>query len=95
LHLRFLTNRKFVVKIGGKTSEIKQLDRGCVQGSILGPKLFTPYTHQFKEILSDVKVISYADDAYVIISKKSRPEQATFFSLNYDAIEHIFKFLER
>jgi len=64
----FLLQRKFIVEVGEASSEIKTLDRGCVQGSILGPKLFTLYTHQLSEILQGVEVISYADDTYVIVS---------------------------
>jgi len=40
-------------------------DRGCPQGSVLGPILFNMYV---RDVTSDVKseMVSYADDSYVI-----------------------------
>jgi len=70
----FLTNRKFVVEIDKQKSKVVNLDRGCVQGSILGPKLFTLYTHELSEILSGVKVVTYADDSYVIVESNNLEE---------------------
>jgi len=66
-----LDTRKFVVEIDKQKSNVVNLDRGCVQGSILGPKLFTLYTHELSEILSGVKVVTYADDSYVIVESNS------------------------
>jgi len=38
-----LTNRKIYVDIDGIRSDTKDMKIGCVQGSILGPRLFTLY----------------------------------------------------
>ncbi len=64
----FLTGRKFCVN--NKDSQMLELDRGCVQGSILGPKLFTLYVAGLKEIIEtpEIDLVSYADDTYVIVS---------------------------
>jgi len=70
----FLTNQKFVVEVSGKRSEMKELDRGCVQGSILGPKLFTLYMSQLTEQLGDAKVVTYADDTYVVTTSSNKHE---------------------
>jgi len=68
----FLTNRKFVVEVDNQQSQSINLDRGCVQGSILGPKLFTLYTHGLASLETmDAKVVSYADDTYVLITGDS------------------------
>jgi len=39
--LDFLTNSRFIVKVGEAKSNIKSFDRDCIQGSIYGPKTFT------------------------------------------------------
>jgi len=49
-------------------SSVRSLDRGCVQGSVLGPSLFSLYCLELESCLSEVRVISYADDSYVIVS---------------------------
>jgi len=66
----FLMDRRFQVELGDVKSIEKSLDRGCVQGSILGPKLFNLYLGELANKLgsSGVEIISYADDTYVIIT---------------------------
>jgi len=64
----FLSNRKFYVEINGKASSVIEIDRGCPQGSVLGPILFNMYTSCIKEKLpSDAFLTSYADDSYVVL----------------------------
>ncbi len=52
-------------------SETKLLDRGCVQGSILGPRLFSLYVGELYTQLQvpgkSVDLILYADDTYVVV----------------------------
>jgi len=67
----FLSERSFQVKMGKSLSAIKKLKVGCVQGSILGPKLFTMYMRKLPDILgisSKTHLVAYADDAYVSIA---------------------------
>jgi hypothetical protein len=68
----FLSNRSFKVKVEGKFSEKHDLAVGCVQGSILGPKLFGIYCNGITNVLQDSKIITYADDSYVITTAKDR-----------------------
>jgi len=75
--LDFLSNRKFVVEVENQRSKVVSLDRGCVQGSILGPKLFTLYMYQLASIIPDAKVVTYADDSYVFITGNSAQEVIT------------------
>jgi len=64
----FLSDREFIVEMGTEKSKKILLDRGCVQGSILGPKLFSLYLYQLEKKLGNkCSVISYADDTYIII----------------------------
>lgn len=68
----FLTNRKFVVNLCNENSETKLLDRGCVQGSILGPKLFSLYVSKLRDYIEtdEIRIVSYADDSYVVLTPK-------------------------
>lgn len=42
----FLSNRLAYVEIDGKSSMLKEIPIGCVQGSVLGPRLFNIYSLQ-------------------------------------------------
>jgi len=71
----FLSDRKFFVNIGRATSEVRGLDRGCPQGSVLGPVLFSMYIRDMVEVIPvPSKIVSYADDSYVICSGSSVQE---------------------
>jgi hypothetical protein len=47
------------------------LSVGCVQGSVLSPKLFGIYCSKVINIIQDSKIITYADDSYVITTAKN------------------------
>lgn len=65
----FLSERKFFVEINGKTSKITHIDRGCPQGSVLGPVLFNLYTSSIcNKLPGEVTMTSYADDSYVVLN---------------------------
>jgi hypothetical protein len=70
----FLTARKFIVQVNECCSDSQSLDRGCVQGSILGPKLFSLYVAALKNsvVTEEIKLVSYADDSYVIVIPKDQ-----------------------
>jgi len=71
----FLTNRKCVVEVDGSESNERVVPLGCVQGSVLGPRLFNLYTSKIPECFPhEVFITSYADDTYVIISGDSELE---------------------
>jgi len=63
----------FGLYVDGHISEAVDMPIGCVQGSVLGPRLFTLYLSELQNILKH-KVISYADDSYVIVKAKSLEE---------------------
>lgn len=74
----FLQNRRFHVEVNGEKSRVLSLDRGCVQGSVLGPRLFSMYVGKLEEALvkinTNIKLISYADDSYVLITGETEDE---------------------
>jgi len=61
----FLADRKFFVLHNDQISETKDLDVGCVQGSVLGPVLFNMYLSDIQQNLPSAKIYTYADDSYV------------------------------
>jgi len=67
----FLSNRSFKISIEGCKSTAKNLSVGCVQGSILGPRLFTLYLGELENCLPlDTHVVSYADNTYISTSNR-------------------------
>jgi len=66
----FLSNRQFKVQIGTTRSQSKNIKVGCVQGSILGPRLFTLYMKNLPEIIREAHLVSFADDSYISVAHK-------------------------
>jgi len=70
-----LTSRKLFVKYDTATSRLEGINVGCVQGSVLGPKLFALYCKDLAVNLpNDVHITSYADDTYVTICSDNMEE---------------------
>jgi len=70
----FLVDRNYFVKVGDSSSIIVNVDRGCPQGSILGPVLFNLYVGRCLEGLENCRIVSYADDTYVVNIGKTLDE---------------------
>jgi len=68
----FLSHRNFSVEVEGIRSRSRDLKVGCVQGSILGPRLFTIYMRKLEQLItsSNYNLTAYADDTYVSIAGK-------------------------
>jgi len=62
----YLSGRMGYVEIGGSRSCVRDIKTGCVQGSILGPILFNIYMSELENVVYPCKVVSYADNAYII-----------------------------
>jgi hypothetical protein len=58
----YLLNRRQRVTILGATSSEKPVMSGVLQGYNLGPILFLLYVNNLPDVVSNVKVVSFADD---------------------------------
>ncbi len=67
----FLTTRKIVCEVKGKCSKALDMPIGCVQGSILGPRLLTLYMGELTQSIGHDNTMGYADDTYIIIEAES------------------------
>ena len=70
----FLKDRKIQVRVGGDISEVKPLDNGSPQGSVLSPILFNILANTQYDVLKDLfaELSQYADDAAAWKSAKSK-----------------------
>ena len=62
--LNYVTHRKQFVQIDDTCSEVKNVNFGVPQGSILGPVLFNIYVADLQENVN-VKCFQYADDTTI------------------------------
>jgi len=68
----FFTERRMFVEYKNGKSITQCINVGCVQGSVLGPKLFALYTKHLSTKLPDFcHITAYADDTYVCIRDKT------------------------
>ena len=67
----YLSNRKQCVEFDGVRSELKQVNIGVPQGSILGPLLFLVYVNDFPNISKMAKFLLYADDTAIFLESKN------------------------
>lgn len=64
----FLSDRDFVVRVGGTRSDHYTTNLGTPQGSVLGPLIFILYINDLSEYLSEGELFAYADDIALVIS---------------------------
>lgn len=77
----FLSHRTFQVTVDGQLSNIKSIEAGVPQGSVLGPILFNIYTSDIPR-MEGVNLALYADDIVVYTSdKKARYAKKTITTL--------------
>lgn len=71
----YLSDRTQCVKINDEISDLKPLNCGVPQGSILGPTLFLIYMNNLCKLsLPNCSIFSYADDTALIIHGTNWPE---------------------
>ena len=63
--LSYLTKRKQYVNYNGQNSEVKSINIGVPQGSVLGPLLFIIYVNDLPDCLTNTGSILFADDTTI------------------------------
>ena len=55
----FLSNRTCITEVNNVKTSLKEVPLGCVQGSVLGPKLFNVYTSKIPSLLGqNARIVS-------------------------------------
>ena len=67
----YLTDRSFVVELGRSQSKNTELNKGVVQGSILGPLLYLVYINDMAKCFTKCKYFLYADDTIILSIHKN------------------------
>lgn len=84
-HKESRTRRSFIISHGNvRQSQIKNISRGCPQGSILSPLLFIMYTSDLITNLRHCKVHLYADDTQLYYSFDHRRTDEAVQRINSD-----------
>ena len=76
----FLSNRTQVVKCNGLLSESLPVNLGVIQGSAVGPALFTVMVADLRPVSDENDLVKYADDMTLIVSENSDTDIATEFN---------------
>lgn len=88
----FLSNRIQCVKINEATSYIGHLKRGIPQGTQKGPKLFSIYVNDMKELSTNSKIFMFADDTVLLfdLSKDQFDEASDYIKDDLSLINEYY-----
>ena len=70
----YLTSRYHFTTINNQQSCFKTITSGILQGSILGPLLYTIYVNDIFFVADTVKCVLYADDIALVVTGKMRED---------------------
>lgn len=76
----FLSSRVQVTKVEGLISGLKSVNLGVVQGSVLGPSLFSVMISDLTPSCDDNEICKYADDVTLLVPELSGCDLATEFT---------------
>jgi len=87
------------VQIDEERSLVKEIRAGCLQGSIIGPLLFNILMSNLSEVVKPNRVISYADDSYIVVYADSdealREPYVTKLISKTRSLLYAFRYLRR
>jgi hypothetical protein len=82
LIISYFSERQQFVSFYGKNSKSLRINTGVIQGSIIGPLLFSIYIDDMMKIELNCKIILYADDTTLIFMHKDLVELEKIINLN-------------
>jgi len=91
LIFNYLTDRKYLIKIGKYISKGFIVNRGIGQGFVLGPTLFILYFNEVKNILRDCSYSIFADDLAIFVSGSNVQELIANASILLEQLDSWFK----
>lgn len=90
LFKNYLSNRTQRVKIENTYSQVRNSTIGIPQGTVLGPTLFLIYINDIGSILTNGKIIAYADDTVLTFAGSTWQE---VFGKAEDGIRNLYSWL--
>ncbi|MEL7308662.1 MAG: reverse transcriptase family protein, partial [Pseudomonadota bacterium] len=88
--MNYLSDRSQVVKINSIISSEKQVTSGVIQGSVLGPLLFTIFVNDIDDNVNNCVLLKYADDIRIYRCFKACPahqnENSYLFQTDVNAL---------
>ena len=73
----YLNNRQQKVNLNKVSSQLKTVDMGVPQGTILGPLLFPLYINDLRQNIPANSIVAYANDTAVVTTAKTWKEVET------------------
>ena len=87
----YLSDRKQFVTFKDTNSNIRRVDCGVPQGSVLGPLLFIIYTNDLANAIKHSKCILFADDTTILYSTMHLDESYDNISFDLHTLSDLFK----
>lgn len=83
----YMSNRKLLVKYADTMSDVKDVQMGVPQGSVLGPLLFTIYVNDLPTFITKGRVTMFADDTTITVSAQDPEELSKNITHVYNELD--------